>query len=65
MIKKKSNIEQLYNLTGYNSIANNNELNKGGLALYLKSNQHSVTIKLEQTFIHNGMEYIFAEFSKT
>ena len=29
-----SNIEQLYNLAGYNLITNNNQLNKGGLALY-------------------------------
>ena len=32
------NIEQLYNLAGYNLITNNNQLNKGGLALYIKSN---------------------------
>ena len=34
-----SNIEQLYNLAGYNLVTNNNQLNKGGLALYRK--QHS------------------------
>ena len=31
------NIEQLYNLAGYNLITNNNQLNKGGLALHIKS----------------------------
>ena len=38
--KVDSNIEQLYNLAGYNLITNNNQLNKGGLALYIKS-KHS------------------------
>ena len=36
--KMYSNIEQLYNLEGYNLITNNNQLNKGGLAFYIKSN---------------------------
>ena len=31
-----SNIEQLYNLAGYNLTKNNNKLNKGGLALYIR-----------------------------
>ena len=31
--KIDSNIEQLYNLAGYNLITNNNQLNNGGLAL--------------------------------
>ena len=31
--KIDSNIEQLYNPAGYNLITNNNQLNKGGLAL--------------------------------
>ena len=48
--KIDSNIEQLYNLAGYNLKTNNNQLNKGGLALYIKSNI-PVTIKPEQTFI--------------
>ena len=38
--KIDSNIEQLYNLAGYNLITNNNQLYKGGLALYIKK-QHS------------------------
>ena len=42
--KIDSNIEQLYNLAGYNLIKNNNQLNKGGLALYIKNNI-PVTIK--------------------
>ena len=49
------NIEQLYNLSGYNLITYNNQLNNGGLALYIKSNI-PVTIKPEQTFIRNGIE---------
>ena len=43
-----------------NLITNNNRLNKGGHALYLKINI-PVTIKQEQTFICNGIESIFAE----
>ena len=54
-IKIDSNIEQLYNLAGYNLITNNNQLNKGGLAFYIESNI-PVTIKPEQTFIRNGIE---------
>ena len=55
---------QLYNLAGYNLITNNNQLNKGGLALYIKSNI-PVTIKPELTFIRNGIESIFAELTTT
>ena len=62
--KIDSNIEQLYNLAGYNLITNNNQLNKGGLALYIKSNIPA-TIKPEQTFIRNGIESIFAELTTT
>ena len=62
--KIDSNIEQLYNLAGYNLITNNNQLNKGGLALYIKSNI-PVTIKPDQTFIRNGIESIFAELTTT
>ena len=62
--KIDSNIEQLYNLAGYNLITNNNQLNKGGLALYIKSNI-PVTIKPEQTFILNCIELIFAELTTT
>ena len=54
--------EQLYNLAGYNFITNNTQLNMGGLALCIKGNI-SVTIQLEQTFILNGIESIFAELS--
>ena len=52
--KIDSNIEQLYNLAGYNLITNNNQLNKGRLALYIKSNIR-VTIQPEQTFIRNSI----------
>ena len=62
--KINSNIEQLYNLAGYNLKTNNNQLNKGGLALYIKSNI-PVTIKPEQTFIRNGIESFFAELTTT
>ena len=62
--KFHSNIEQLYNLAGYNLITNNYQLNKGGLALYIKSNI-PVTIKPEKTFIRNGIESIFAELTTT
>ena len=62
--KIDSNIEQLYNLAGYNLITNNNQLNKGGLALCIKSNI-PVTIKSEQTFIRSGIESIFAELTTT
>ena len=59
-----SNIEQLYNLVGYNLITNNNQSNKEGLALYIKRNI-PVTIKPQQTFIRNGIESIFAELITT
>ena len=62
--KIDSNIEQLYNLAGYNLITNNNQLNTGGLALYIKSNS-PVTIKPELTFFRNGIESIFAELTTT
>ena len=62
--KNDSNIEQLSNLAGYNLITNNNQLSKGGLALYIKSNI-PITIKPEQTFIRNGIESIFVELTTT
>ena len=55
-IKIDSNIEQLYNLAAYNLIMNNNQLNKGGLALYIKINI-PLTIKPEQTFILNELQW--------
>ena len=62
--KIDSNIKQLYNFASYNLITNNNQLNKGGLALYIKSNI-PVTIKPKQTFIRNGIESILAELTTT
>ena len=56
--KIDSNIEQLYNLAGYNLITNNNQLNKGLLALYIKSNI-PVTLKLEQRFIRMVFNQFF------
>ena len=43
---------------------NNNQLNRGGLARYIKNNI-PVKIKPEQTFIRNGIESIFAELTTT
>ena len=60
-IKIYSNIEQqllVYNLAGYTLVTNNNQLNKGGLTLYLKS-YIPVIIKPEQSFICNGIESLF------
>ena len=51
--KMNSNIKQLYNLAGYNLTTKNNQLNKGELALYIKSNI-PVTIEPEQTFIKSN-----------
>ena len=62
--KIDSNIEQQCNLAGYNLITNNNQLNKGGFPIYIKSNI-PVTIKPEQTFIRNGIELFFAELTAT
>ena len=45
-------------------MTNNNQLNKGRLALYMKSNI-PVTIKQEQTFIRNAIESIFPELTTT
>ena len=56
--KIDSNIEQQYNLAGYNILTNNNQLNKGILALYIKSNI-LITIKAGLTFIRNGIESFF------
>ena len=43
-------------------MTNNNQLNKGRLVLYVKSNI-PVTIKPEQTFIRNAIESIFPELT--
>ena len=43
---------------------NNNQLNKGGFALYVKSNIY-VTIKPEQTWMRIGIESMFDELTTT
>ena len=61
---KQKLIQILNNFADYNLISNNNQLNKGGLALYIKRNI-PVTIKPELTFICNGIESIFADLTTT
>ena len=41
---------------------NNNQSNKGRVALYIK-NSIPVTVKPEQTFIRNGIETIFVDLN--
>ena len=55
-------IETLYNIAGYNMFTNNNQSNKGGVALYIK-NSIPVMAKPEQTIIRNGIETIFADLN--
>ena len=58
--KTINEIEILYNIAGYNMLTNNNQSNKGGLALYIKNNI-PVIVKPEQTFTRNGSQTIFAD----
>ena len=55
-------IQTLYNIAGYNMFANNNQSNKGGVALHIK-NSIPVMVKLAQTIIRNGIETIFADLN--
>ena len=55
-------IEILYNIDGYNMFTNNNQLNKGVVAIYIK-NSIPVMVKPEQTFVRNGIETIFADLN--
>ena len=55
-------IETLYNIAGYNMFTNNNQSNKGGVALYVKSSI-PVMVKPAQTIIQNGIETIFADLN--
>ena len=55
-------IETFYNIAGYNMFTNNNQSNKGGVALYIK-NSTPVMVKPAQTFIRNGIETIFADLN--
>ena len=52
----------MYNVAGYNIFTNNNQSNKGELALYIKKNI-PVMVKPEQTFTRNGIETIFADLN--
>ena len=60
--KITNEIETLYNIAGYNMFTNNNQYNKGGVALYIK-NSIAVMVKPEQTIIRNGIDTIFADLS--
>ena len=55
--KITNEIETLYNVAGYNMFTNNNQSNKGLLALYIKNNIR-VMVEPEQTFTCNGIEII-------
>ena len=48
--KINNGIETLYNIAGYNMFTNNNQSNKGGVALYIK-NSIPVMVKPVQTII--------------
>ena len=60
--KITNEIESLYNITGYSMLTNNNQSNKGGLALYIKNNIPAM-IKPAQTFIQGDIETIFADLN--
>ena len=45
--KMTNEIETLYNIAGYNMFTNNNQSNKGGVALYVKNSIY-VTVKPQQ-----------------
>ena len=55
-------IETLFNIAAYNMFTNNNQSNKGGVALYIK-NSIPVMVKPEQTIIRNGIETIIADLN--
>ena len=61
-IKITNEIETLYNIAGYNMLPNNNQSNKGGIALYIK-NSIPVTVKSQQTSTRKGIETIFADLN--
>ena len=51
-MKLTNEIETLYNIVGYNMFTNNNQSNKGGVALYIK-NVIPVTVKPAQTIYYS------------
>ena len=59
--KITNEIETLYNITG-GLLTNNNQSNKGGVALYIK-NSIPLMVKPAQTIIRNGIETIFADLN--
>ena len=60
--KITNEIDTLYNIAGYNMFSNNNQSNKGGVALYIK-NSIPVTVKPAQTIIRKGIATIFADLN--
>ena len=52
----------LYNIAGYNMFTNNNQSNKGGVALYIK-NSIPVMVKRVQIIIQSGIETSFADLN--
>ena len=52
------------NPAGFNLITNNNEFNKRRFSVYV-INSIPITIKPDETFLHNGIESIFAELTTT
>ena len=55
-------IETLYNIAGYNMFKNNNQSNRGGVALHIK-NSIPVMVNPAQTIIRNVIETIFADLN--
>ena len=60
--KMTNEIETLYNIAGYNMFTNNNQSNKGRVALYIK-NSIPLMVKPAQTIIRNGIETILADIN--
>ena len=60
-MKITNEIGTLYNIAGY-MFTNNNQSNKGGVALYFK-NSIPVIVKTEQAFNRNGIETIVADLN--
>jgi hypothetical protein len=58
--KLTNELQDLYNLPGYNLFTNNNLSNKGGVCLFI-NNRLTVVPKPELTFIRPGIETIFVD----
>ena len=61
--KITNEIETLYNIAGCNMFTNNNQSNKGGVALIYIKNSIPVMVKPAQTIIRNGIETIFSDLN--